>query len=156
MAGVKGERELAVRFETFPQDARQRIEQRINAFVDRLQGRIQGAAPYRTGRLRSEIKGRVYSTQTRVAGYVSVYAPGAPNEYPKAATLEYGSNKPRRAFERGGGLVARLTGSRRRIVSRISKPVHIDALRYLRGPFDDLAPEFRAEIDAALNEVTTQ
>lgn len=151
---ITGDRELALRFDKFPQEARGRIEERITSLIGRLQDRVEAAAPRKTGKLRSEIKARVYTSTNRVAGYVSVYAPGAPGEYAKAATLEYGSDKPRRAF--ASRAASRLASGRRRIVSRLSKPVHIEAFRYLRGPFEELTPEFQAELEAAISEVVAE
>ena len=88
---TRGERELALRFETFPARARQKIESRITSLIESLQSRAEAAAPRLTGALQSEITGRVYGEPNRIAGYVSVYAPGVPREYAKAATLETGA-----------------------------------------------------------------
>lgn len=150
---ITGERELALKFDQFPQQIHQQLEQRIAGFVASLQAKIEGAAPRKTGKLRSEIKGRVYSSQNRVAGYVSVYAPGAPGEYAKAATLEYGSDKTRKRTSR---IALKLTTSRTRIASRISKPIHIQAYRYLRGPFDDQMSEFQTELEAMVAEAAAE
>jgi hypothetical protein len=150
---TRGERELALRFEKFPAAAHKKLEARINALVERLTERAQEAAPELTGRLRTEIKGRVYADNPeRVAGYVQVVAPGVAGEYAKAATLEFGSDKARRIAERGGGIFARLTGGHRRLTARFSKPVQIRAYRYLRGPLEEIRPEVEAELAAALNE----
>lgn len=150
---MRGDRELSARFDQFPENARKRLEERITGIVDSLEARIEGTAPRgKTGRLRSEIKSRVYSSPGRVAGYVSVYAPGVAGEYAKAATLEYGSDKPRRAFARSTSLTSRLTRSSRRIVSRISKPVHIEARHYLRGPFESSLDEYRTDLQAGLDD----
>lgn len=152
MTDIKGEREVSLRFDQFPDRAKDRLRDRITSFVDTLQAAIEGAAPQKTGRLKSEIKGRVYESAHRIAGYVSVYAPGIPGEYAKAATLEYGTSKPRRAFERNSRMAFALGRSKRRIVSRLSKPVHMDPRRYLRGPFADLRGGFEEQIAAALSE----
>lgn len=150
---TRGEREISLRFETFPTRARQKIEERIVTLIEQLDARVQAAAPYRTGALRSEITERIYDNKPdRVAGYVSVFAPNRPSEYPKAATLEYGTNKPRRMFERGGGIAARLGQRQRRIVNRVSKPARIEAFAYLRGPLEEMKPE----IEAALNEAVAE
>jgi hypothetical protein len=151
---TRGEREVSARFETFPTRARAKLEERIAALTQQLQVRVQAAAPFRTGKLRSEITKRDYADNPdRVAGYVSVYADGDSNEYAKAATLEYGTNKPRRAFERtGAGVIARLGRSKRRIVAKLSKPVRIEAFKYLREPLADMKPE----IELALNEAVAQ
>ncbi len=154
---TRGDRELALTCDTFPQRAHQKIQRRITDLIERLDARIQAAAPYRTGRLQSEITPKVYGDQAeRVAGYVSVYAPGVPNEYAKAATLEYGSNKARRIFQRSTGLLARLHGGRRRIVERMSAPARIQAFAYLRNPLEQMRPEVEAELNAALSETVDE
>jgi hypothetical protein len=156
-AETTGDRELALRFETFPTRARAKLVDRITSLTDTLHARVEAATPHLTGKLQSEITSKVYADNPdRVAGYVEVYAPGAPGEYPKAATLEYGSDKPRRAFERTGGLLSRLGKPRRRIAGRVSASVHIEAFRYLRGPFADLESEMYAELNAALAEAANE
>lgn len=159
-AETTGDRELALRFETFPTRAHAKLVDRITSLTETLHGRVDAAMgrfAHPTGKLQSEITSKVYADNpNRVAGYVEVYAPGAPGEYPKAATLEYGTDKVRRAFERTGGLLARLGGARRRIIERASKPVHIEAFRYLRGPFADFEDEMRTELNAALAETAEE
>src|SRR5258708_1301555 len=158
---TRGDHELALRFERFPTAAHAKLEGRMNKLVDRLQARAEAVAPQgKTGRLKSEIKGRGFAdSPTRIAGYVEVYAPGDPKkEYPKAATLEYGTDKPREIAERAahGGLLARLRRSQQRLASRVSKPVHIRAFRYLRGSIEDLRPEAEAELAAGLAEAAQE
>jgi len=151
---LRGERELSDRFETFPTWAHDRLEARIKKIVDTLQGRVEAAAPVRTGKLRSEVKRRVFADKpTRIAGYVDVFAGADSREYPKAATLEYGTNKPRRIFQRaasGAYAVGRKGGKTFRLVDRVTRPVHIRAFRYLRSPFQAMRPEIEAQLDAAL------
>jgi hypothetical protein len=154
---TRGEREMSLRLDTFPARARQRIEVRITALTAKLEALAREAAPHKTGELRSEITGRVYAdSSSRIAGYVSVFAPGNPKEYPKAATLEYGTDKPRRIFERGGGIAARLGLSQRRIASRVSKPARIEAFEYLRGPIEQMKPEIVLALNEALAETTAE
>lgn len=147
---TRGERELAQRFETFPTRARARLTERITALTKQLEARVEAATPQgKTGRLRSEVSSRVLTDNpNRVAGYVQIYAPDLPSEYAKAATLEYGTNKPRRIFQRGGGLLGRL--SRRRVVARMTRPVRIAPFRFLRGPLEEMRPEIELALDEAI------
>jgi hypothetical protein len=150
----KGFTELAARFEVIPQRAHDKMVERMQGLVDRLQARARAAAPLgKTGKLRASITGRVYSdTGSRIAGYVSIYAPDDPKkEYPKAATWEYGTSKPRKMREEHfSAKLGRM--SKRRLVARITKPVTIVARRYLRGTLEDMRPEIEAELAAALAE----
>jgi hypothetical protein len=149
---ITGAREAGARFDRFPLAARDKIIARIHALTDRLYERILSAEPFRTGQLKSETVAREFDDRTeRIAGYVSIYAPFYTGEYAKAATLEYGTDKPRKIASRGG-LLTRLTGSSRRIEARLSKPVHIEAMRFLRGPLEDMRAEVETELEAALDE----
>jgi hypothetical protein len=154
---TRGDREVSIRFDTFPARARKKLEARIGALTAQLEARVRAAAPHRTGALRSEITERDFAdSPSRIAGYVSVYAPGAPTEYAKAATLEYGTSKPRRAFQRSSGIVARLVGSNKRIVARLSKPVRLAAFEYLRAPLEQMKPEIEVTLNEALAEAAAE
>jgi hypothetical protein len=143
----RGERELELRLDSFPSRLQVKLEQRIRGLTEELQARIEAAAPVKTGLLRSEIKPSIYTGEgnNRVAGYVSVFAGDRKGEYAKAATLEYGSTKARK-------ISARLSSSRRAIERHISRAPHIQAFRYLRGPFEQM----RSEIEAALEETVAE
>jgi hypothetical protein len=153
----RGARELAARFETITQKAHEKIVEHMTSIIARMEAAARARAPYKTGKLRGEIVGRVYSdAKTRIAGYVSVYATDDPKrEYPKAATWEYGTNKPRKFMaEHFSARLGRM--SKRRMVARVTKPVTIVARRYLRGTIEDMRPEIEAEIDAALAEAAAE
>jgi len=150
---TKGERELALRFDTFPERAHQKLQQRIEPLIDALLLRIQEATPYQYGTLRGEEVSRTYADQAdRVAGYVSIVGQSQ-NDYAKAATLEYGTDKVRRRLEKGS-LASRL--GLKRLSMRVSKPAHIAAFRYLRGPFEEMRPEIEAALAEAVAEVAAE
>jgi hypothetical protein len=160
MTTIAGQREVELKFDTFPQVIHSRLQQRITEITESLRARAEAAAPRGAGpvhkghgRLHTEISARIYNSENRIAGYVSVYAPGLADEYAKAATLEYGSNKPRHAVER---VVGRMGRTRRRILDRISRPVHIEAFRYLRGPFDEMAPGIQADLESVVAEAASE
>lgn len=143
---TRGDRELAQRFDEFPSLARAKLTAKITSLIQILQSRIQAATPYKSGRLRSEIAGRVYADQpTRIAGYVGVRAQIA-TEYAKAATLEYGSDAVRK----------RVSEARNRLIERVSKPVHIKEYAYLRGPFAAMRDEIEADVAEALKEAAQE
>lgn len=153
---TRGEREVSARFDTFPGRARKKLESRIAALTAQLQARVIAAAPRLTGALRSEITERDFSdSPNRIAGYVSVYAPGIKDAYAKAATLEYGTNKPRRIPDHGG-IFHRLGKGQKRIESRLTKPARIEAFRYLRGPLEEMKPEIELALNEALAETAAE
>lgn len=151
---TRGDRELTLRFESFPSHLHDKLLARIGGLTEQLQARVVAATPHLTGTLQSEETERVFGdSPERVAGYVGVYAPSDPaKEYPKAATLEYGTNKPRRAFQKRAGLMAALLGPRLRIIGKLSKAVHIEPVRYLRDSLDEMQPEVIAAFQEVLNE----
>lgn len=150
---TKGERELALRFDTFPTRAREKLKERIEPLTDALLLRIQGATPYATGKLRGQETSRIFADQPdRVAGYVSI-AGQSQNDFAKAATLEYGTDKVRQRLEKGG-LAARLGSGR--LAERVTKPAHVAAFRYLRKPFEEMEPEIRAALEEAIAEVAAE
>jgi hypothetical protein len=153
---TRGGQELVLQFQDFPEKARARLESRIHGLIDQLEGAVREAAPVRTGKLRSEITERIYSDQpSRIAGYVQVYAPGVAEAYPKAATLEYGTDKPRRIPDHGG-IFRRLGEGQKRIESRLTAAAHIEAFRYLRGPFEEMEGDFQTELQQALDELVAE
>lgn len=149
---TRGGLELGLRFDQFPSQLHELLEQRIRTLTEELETRIQAVTPYLTGRLRREISSRIFADAAdRVAGYVSVQGE-APSDYPKAGTLEYGTDKPRRARE--SALAARLHGGKRRLTGRLSRPVHIAARRYLRDPFEAMRPEIESAFADVMGEAT--
>ncbi len=159
------ERELIAKFSAIPWRTRRILRRRIKTFVRTLRGNVQGTIPVRQSprwpsslpALAQFIKSKVYSDNPkRVAGYVSVFAPGDPAEYPKAATLEYGSNRSRAVKDLKSGVWRRLRGSSRRIKARMSKPAHIRAYRYLRGPFDEMEAQAVAILEEGIAEMVAQ
>lgn len=157
MSGVtvttQGDKELAIRFEKFPTELHAALFARIQVLTATLEARVQAATPHLSGTLQSEETERTFGdVATRVAGYVGVYAPNDPTkEYPKAATLEYGTDRPRRAFKKGFGLRAGLTAHRKLIVGKLSKPVHIEAKRFLRASLESMRSDILAAFDDVIN-----
>jgi hypothetical protein len=155
MSGVnvvtRGDRETSLRFDKFPSKLTGRLEQKIRDLTEMLDERVEAATPKKTGLLRSEITPKVYTGDNgdRVAGYVSVFAGSRTSEYAKAATLEYGSNKTRK-------LASRLAGPSKRLERRLSKRAHIEAFRYLRGPFEEMQPEIVAGLEETVAETAAE
>lgn len=149
---IRGEREISQRFEQFPQELRQALKTRIEALIQELWTRVESVVPHRTGRLASEITSKVYDdSPTRIAGYVSVYAPDDPRrEMPKAGALEYGSSKARKIHDKSGRMETLRNGKRRKIVVGMTKPAHLAARRYLRGPLAEMEPMIRAALEEAV------
>lgn len=159
---TRGARELALRFEEFPPQLQDALKTRIGEIVKALDEAVSVAAvdkfAHPTGKLASEVTSRLFGNeQGRIAGYVSIYAGGDKNEYAKAATLEYGSNRPRKVAARAGsGAMMRITGSSRRVYARLSGALNIKAYRYLRDPLDASRPEIVAALVGVVSQVIAE
>ena len=55
-----------------------------------------------------------------------------------------------------GSAVGRLFSRTQRMERRLSKTPHIEAFRYLRGPFEEMKPEIQAGLDEALAEAVAE
>lgn len=150
---TRGEREISQRLDGFPSFLQRKLTDRIAALTEQLWEDVESVVPHRTGKLASEIASRLYSQPQRIAGYVSVYAPGRPSEYPKAGALEYGWWA---APHPTSGVMSRLLGSNRRAKARTAGATHIAAARYLRGPLEALKPEAVAALDEAVAEAIAE
>jgi hypothetical protein len=162
---VDGERVVIAKYSAMPGRTRRILRRRITALSRALQGGVRAAIPVRKSprwpsalpALAQFIVSKVYADNpARVAGYVSVYAPSNPAEYAKAATLEYGSTRPRAVRDEARGVMRRLRGSSRRIRARLGKPAVIRAYRYLRGPLGDMRAEVVAALEEGIVEAVTQ
>src|ERR1700686_275744 len=85
------DRRVGVKFDVFPKQAHDAILQRITSVTEQLRGMVEAAAPKQTGRLAMEISSRVLESENRITGMVGVSG-GTPNDYAKAAALEYGAH----------------------------------------------------------------
>jgi hypothetical protein len=154
---TRGERETSLRFDKFPSKLTARLEQKIRDLTEMLDERIEAVTPKKTGLLRSEITPKVYTGDNgdRVAGYVSVFAGDRAKEYAKAATLEYGTDKPRRIPDHGG-VFRKLGRGQKRIESRLTRPARTIAFRFLRQPFEQMQPEIIAGLEEAVAETVAE
>lgn len=150
---TRGELEISQRLQGFPPFLQGKLTERIASLTEQLWEGVESVVPHRTGRLASEISSRLYSKPQRIAGYVSVYAPGRPGEYEKAGALEYGWWA---ASHPTTGVMSRLSGSNRRAKARTAGATHVSARRYLRGPLAALKPEAVAVLDEAVAEAIAE
>jgi hypothetical protein len=153
---TSGALSVETRLDQFPKRLHDKLRDKFIPLTRQIQARAQsrapyGVSPYRKGpHLRSEVESRVFADRPdRVAGYVEIWAPGQPKEYPKAATMEYGTHKARKIRER-------IAGSKRRIVKRVSRVVDIPAFQYLRGGLADMKSQVEATINETIGEAVTE
>jgi len=158
---VSGDRDVALRFEQFPEGLRQRLHGAIERLTERLAARVRAATPKRSGRLASEVRSRVEDGPEFVRGRVFIDAPDG-RDAGKAAALEYGAHKPpRKGFvvehKRSlNHLWGRAVSPMEVIVDRYTRTANIMERRYLRGPFQAMRGEIEEEMRDAVTETARQ
>jgi hypothetical protein len=153
-----GERRAGLRFEEFPERARQALVEHMNSITQRLLARVQGEEPELTGKLRSETTARVSSGENYVRGSVGVRVPGGESsgaEAGKAAALEYGAHKTVavKAYSKSlDHVFTHAMAPTTVMVSAYQRRANIAERKFLRGPLDEMHDAIIAELRAALEE----
>jgi len=147
-AVVEGERDVAVRLDTLPDLLHRRLLERFVPLAERMAADERARAPERTGKLRSEIKGRVQEAPDLVRAQVRVEATG-PGDHVKAAALEYGAHGTAavRSFERHGHTP--YGAAAEQIVEAYSRRVNIIERRFARGALDDFRDAAKSAVEEA-------
>lgn len=137
---IDGERRVGLKFDEFPRQAHDGLLKRITKLTDRLESLILGRIPRRSGKLRSEVRKKVYDDKNRISGRVDIRA-----EFAKAAALEYGARRSTKVREHPQKLdhfwAKKLERPTDVIVSAYSRTPNIKESRFLRGPLAQLQPE---------------
>lgn len=155
---VTGDRLIALRFDKFPDVAREAIRKRIEALTQQLLSGVHGREPSLTGRLRGETQASVSERSDRVRGNVGVrvgQSKDLHSEAGKAAALEYGARgsvSVKAHSQRLTHVYDRMIQPMAVFVDAYTRTAHINQLRYLRGPADALRGRFIEEIRAAITE----
>lgn len=150
---VDGANAVVLKIGHIEEAAHGRLLARYYGLTAALESRVRGAAPVRTGRLRSEIKGAVSDSNRRITGSVSVKARGP--EYGKAAALEYGAHGTTsvKAHEEAlTHIFSRFVAPVEVMVARHQRRLNIGEVDYLHGPFDSMREEIIDETAAAVGE----
>jgi len=84
-AVVTGDTAITARFNEWPAELHDDLLAKITDLTARLEDRVLGLAPVKTGKLKSSIVEKIYDDGTHIAGRVTVDA-----DFIKAASLEYG------------------------------------------------------------------
>lgn len=147
---ISGDREVALKFEQFPQRAHASLLSRITNLTTQLEARVRAAEPSLTGKLRGETVSHVYDDPERIRGVVTVSA-----DFAKAGALEYGAHRATRVkehYERLGHVFARLISPLAVVVSEHTRIPNIQEHAFLRGPLAEMEPEVVEQLKAALVE----
>ncbi|HEV2097419.1 MAG TPA: hypothetical protein VGR45_00680 [Stellaceae bacterium] len=151
---LQNDRVVDLRFEQFPERAREALERRIGGLTQALLDRVHGAEPDLTGKLRGETVSRVSSTKNAVRGQVRVAASDK-SEYAKAGALEFGTHGSAEVKAHTAHLshiFSRLIAPTEVLVAAYSRRPNIAARHYERGPLDAMRSQIIEELRAALTE----
>lgn len=88
---LDGERQTGLRFETFPDALRDELRGEIDSLSHELLARIEAVIPEKTGKLRSQVRLRMFDEDNRIKGYIDIAGEKGSTDYAKAGALEYGS-----------------------------------------------------------------
>ncbi len=138
---ITGDRQVALRFDKFPESARVNLRAAIDASTQDLWQAVQAAAPRKTGKLAASIQKRVTESKNKITGIVNVAG-----DFGKAGALEYGSHRTitMKLSHVFGHLVPTL---------EVKRTLNIEEHNFLRGPEKDMAPAAFEKMEAALNQV---
>lgn len=151
---VAGDRQEVLRFDTFPELARKKLEAKIADLTARLFAAVTGAEPSRTGVLRGATVETIREGENFVTGRVSVRG-----DFGKAAALEYGAHRPTtvKAHEmRLTHVFGRAMAPEIVMVPSHARTPNIAEHRFLRGPLDAMRGEIVAELEAAVADAVAE
>jgi hypothetical protein len=138
---IIGERELALRFDKFPETARINLREAITQSTDELLAAVRNAAPKRSGKLEASIQSRVSEGQNKITGIVAVTA-----DFGKAGALEYGTRRE---------INMKLTHLFSYILSpplEIQRGLNIQPHNFLRGPENAIAESAFDRMEQAVEQ----
>lgn len=148
---VTGDTKLGIRFEQFPQQAHDKLRERITQQINILRTAIKAAAPRRTGKLASEVDSNVIDKPERITGIVYF-----DDDFAKAAALEYGVHRSVRVAGHEASLShvfsTALTAPIQVFIDAHSRVVDLAAREFIRGPARALSEKITQELKEAVNE----
>jgi hypothetical protein len=146
---ITGDREIAQKFDEFPQQVRGQLRAVIAEKIEELAGRERALVPVKTGRLRSQIRSRVIEKPEAIIGQVYFDGAKGSQDFAKAGALEYGGSgksfKVRGHEAQLGHVFGRAAQLRVQIAAH-TRVLNISAKRFVRDPVEAM----KADIEAAL------
>lgn len=150
-------RQVEVTVDAFPDGLYGDLERKIRSLTAQAFGRIQARMPSLTGKLRSELRQRVFTDKNQITGYIDIDAPKGSQELAKAGAEEYGAHKAR-------GLIKahrmkldhvwdqRLASPITVMVSAHARPPNIAEVAFERGALAEMQPVIIAELNEAVEK----
>lgn len=154
---LEGDRQSGLRFEEFPDAVHADLLDAIDELSSELAARIENAVPERTGKLRSEVRRRVFESEDRIKGYVDF----AGKDHAKVGALEYGSKgKPTKVSAHAMKLDHfwhhRLTAPISVLVDAYSRTPTIEEHSFMRGPLAQMRSEIVSRLTAVVERAATE
>lgn len=147
---ISTDRAAGLKFDEFPEQARQRLRAAITGLIGELEGRIQSAEPSLTGKLRSETEPVVEEYPNRITGRVSITA-----DFAKAAALEYGAHATVLVKAHSASLdhiYGKFVDPMTVLVAAHARKVNIGEHRFLRGPLAAMEGQILESLQQALTD----
>ena len=153
---IKGERQVGIRFETFPDALYEDLKTEVDALSNELYALVEAATPSATGELRSEERLRLFTDPNRITGYVDIAAAKGAQDFAKASALEYGAHAstkvsahPMRLDHHWSLLLSRPETV---LVQAYSRTPDIAEVAFERGPLAAMQPQVVARLNAVVEK----
>lgn len=152
---ISGDRQLGIRFDQFPQQAHDRLKERITQDVAELGAAIRADAPRRTGALAADVSTNVIDKTERITGLVFFK-----KDFAKVSALEYGVHRPVQVAAHMARLDhvfrERLAAPLSVLIEAHSRAVDLTAREFIRGPARGMAGEITQGLKDAVGEAIDQ
>jgi hypothetical protein len=150
------DRALLARLDQLPKTLQVRLRAVIEAQTSRLLAAVLNLEPVRTGALREHTVQAISEGEDYVRGRVHVLAGGGDAfTYARAGALEYGAHREAKVSAHSALLsqvYGQLIDARVVMVEAYTRQANIQALRFLRGPFEAIRTAALAEMQRAIDE----
>lgn len=157
---ISGDRQVGVRFETFPDALYEDLRKEIDSLSIELLARVEAATPDRTGRLRSQERVRVFTDPTRITGYVDVEGSKGSGDFAKAGALEYGAHRTTQVRAHSMALdhhwALQLAAPETVLVDAYSRTPNIAEHAFERGPLAAMQPEVVSRLNAVVEKAVAE
>lgn len=148
---------LIAQFERLPDDLQRALEQFIERMTAEVLAREIAGEPSLTGKLREQTQSSVSSGDGWVRGKTFIVSEDGSHNI-KAGALEYGVHRGVHVSEHEM-LLSHLWGHQIDpvdvIVSEYARAVDVAEHRFMRNAVEGIAAQFHAEVEAAVNSVTS-
>jgi hypothetical protein len=142
-ATISGDKELALELDEFTDQVRAALTPIVQEATDHLEALVLERAPYRTGRLKTEIGKYLDVVADSVRGKVKVTVPsGDINELRRVLSLEYGAfntTSVRAHASTVSTVFGRFIDPMRVLVDAYSRRPNIEAEDFMRGPLAEIS-----------------